>query len=765
MDPEYKALHAFHANIFTFLAKQQQNEEKQEQCRQAERIRNDQKLLASATYLLAGTMTGKRQQVDSDRETAISGESTDDLFFTACRLVGRQAGIEVRQPSQEARIHATPLQALARESGFRYRKVALTEGWWKFDSGPMLGFLGDSQDQEAHPVALLQDSGKQYIAVDPRTGRQQKIDRTTKNELSMFAYSFYRPMPTRPLTVFDLYTHGLFSTRKDQIMLFGMAALGGLLTLLTPITTGIIFDSIIPEADRSGLLFIGAILLAVAIARGLFEITSSIATIRLSGKADYALQSGIMDRLLSLPVSFFRKYTAGDLAERTLGINSIREILSGVTIRSVISGVFSLFNLILLFYYSPELAWIALGITAFSVMAVAGTAWLQIRYQRAIHQLHGRLSGMVLQFITGVSKLRISGTEDRAFVKWAEIFSTIRNFSFKARTANNHLQAFTNVLPLISMFILFAWIVFNSLQYQLSTGKIIAFYSAFTQFQMALVQMALALISSLQVIPLYERAKVIFETCPEVDEKKAPPGELSGDIELNNVKFQYAADGPLILENISMRIRAGEFVALVGSSGSGKSTLLRLLLSFETPVSGSIYYDGQDLAGLDVTALRRQLGVVLQNNMIQAGNIFENIIGASTLTLDDAWEAARMAGLEEDIRAMPMGMHTMIPAGGGTLSGGQRQRLLIARAIVHKPRILFFDEATSALDNTTQQQVSSSLEQLNATRVIIAHRLSTIVNADRIYFLENGKIVQQGTYQELINQPGPFADLARRQLA
>ena len=213
-----------------------------------------------------------------------------------------------------------------------------------------------------------------------------------------------------------------------------------------------------------------------------------------------------------------------------------------------------------------------------------------------------------------------------------------------------------------------------------------------------------------------------------------------------------------------MKINAGEFVAIVGPSGCGKSTLFRLLLGFEQPEAGSIFYDAQDLKGLDLNSVRRQIGVVLQNSTLFRGDVFANIIGSKPLTLDDAWEAARLAGLDNDLRQMPMGMHTVITDGGGGLSGGQRQRLMIARAIVSKPRILLFDEATSALDNNTQAIVSRSLEGLKATRIVIAHRLSTVQNADRIYVFDEGNVVQSGTFTELIQQDGLFAALAKRQL-
>jgi ATP-binding cassette subfamily C protein len=299
---------------------------------------------------------------------------------------------------------------------------------------------------------------------------------------------------------------------------------------------------------------------------------------------------------------------------------------------------------------------------------------------------------------------------------------------------------------------------------EVSLGIFLAFNAAFVQVLYAAVTTSAAVSSVLQVVPLYERAGPILRALPEVDEARIAPGELSGDIEISHVSFRYAADGPPVLEDVCVHVRPGEFVAFVGPSGAGKSTLLRLLLGFETPTAGSIYFDREDLAALDRQAVRRQVGVVLQNSKLTPGDLLTNIVGSSLLTLEDAWEAARLSGLDEDIREMPMGMYTVISEGESTLSGGQRQRLLIARAVVARPRILLFDEATSALDNSTQARIIRSLESLKATRIVVAHRLSTIRHADRIYVLDGGKVVQHGRYDELLRQPGLFADLARRQL-
>jgi ATP-binding cassette subfamily C protein len=364
----------------------------------------------------------------------------------------------------------------------------------------------------------------------------------------------------------------------------------------------------------------------------------------------------------------------------------------------------------------------------------------------------------------GIAKLRVAGAESRAFAVWAGRFTAQRSVAFRARTIGNGLAVFNAAFPAVTSIALFAAIALAG-QGARSTGAVLAFVAAFGGLLAAVLTMSASILSALQVIPLFENARPILETEPEALAGDADPGRLSGALAIRGVSFRYHPDGPPILREITLEVAPGEFVAVVGPSGSGKSTLLRLLLGFETPESGAIFYDGRELAGLDLQAVRRQIGVVLQHGRLMPGDIFSNIAGSSTLTLDDAWEAAALAGLDEDIRAMPMGMHTVVGETGSTFSGGQRQRLMIARAIVARPRILLFDEATSALDNRTQAIVSASLEQLQATRLVIAHRLSTIANADRIYVLEAGRIAQRGTYDELARQEGPFQELMRRQLA
>jgi ATP-binding cassette subfamily C protein len=718
------------------------------------KLATDRKLMTDAVSRLAGLL--------EENDHAVAAEAEEPLL-DVCRQVAKPLGITIVQPVRTGGDSSRdPLEAIIRISRLRTRQVALQGRWWTEDNGPLIAYRGEAK----RPVALLQKSARRYQLYDPTdAGALVEVTASVAAELAPFAQVLYRTLPPQALKGMDLLRFALKGRGGDigVILLTGLAA--GLLGLITPVATGIVFNTIIPGAQLNQLFMLTIALLLSAFSVAVFNYTRSIAVLRLEGRMDQHVQGAIWDRLLELPVPFFRTFSTGDLADRAMGINTMRRILSGTTISGLISGVFSLFSLALLFWYSIALAKVAVVLTLVALLFMAITSMLQLRYEKQLAGIGGRLSGLVLEYITGIAKFRISGSEGRVFARWAKVFGSQRLLARKIRVVQNCVQTFTGVYPIISLIVIFTMIVRFAEHEPLSTGDFLAFNAAFSQFLQSVLGVFVSLVAAIGVLPLYQRCKPILETQPETDEAKANPGRLTGEFEVSHLCFRYTTDGPLILSDVSLRVQAGEFVALVGSSGSGKSTLFRLLLGFEQYESGGIFYDGQDLTGLDVRELRRQLGVVLQNGQVLAGDIFTNIVGSSRLTQDDAWEAARLAGMEEDIENMPMGMHTMISHGGGGLSGGQRQRLLIARALAAKPRILFFDEATSALDNKTQAMVNRSLEGLQTTRVVIAHRLSTIVNADKIYVLDQGRIVQQGTYDALLAQPGLFADLARRQLA
>lgn len=748
-------LAAFHTLALTCVLRRIEQQEQAERERLQRVAASDQQTVQQALTQLASILeTGPAAPAAVDDRL--------DPLLAACKAVGEALGIAIKAPSRTLadRKQRDPLSSIAKTSRAQVRRVALRGDWWRRDNGPLLAYTEDDR----RPVAILPETTRRYRLYDPSTGGTAPLTEELAATLAPFAYTFFRSFPDRAITAAELLRFGLRGGRKDliAILLTGLAV--GFLGLAPPLVTGIIFDSIIPAENQFKLLQLTLALFVAACATALFQLVRGIAILRIEARMSTAIQGAVWDRLLSLPVPFFRQYSAGDLATRVNGLDQIRQLLTGVTISSILVGVFSLFNFALLFYYDVGLALLAtlLVLLAFGVTFAAG--YIGLRYERDLSVLQARIAGLVLQLVGGIAKLRVAGAESRAFAVWANRFTEQRRVAFRARAAGNGLAVFNAAFPAAASAALFAAIAATG-QTGRSTGTVLAFIAAFGGLLAAALTMSTSLLAVLRVIPLFENARPILETAPEVDTSKADPGELSGRIEVSHVSFRYKPDGPPILQDVSIEANPGEFIAVVGPSGSGKSTLFRLLLGFETPESGSIYYDGQDLAELDLQAVRRQSGVVLQNGRLMPGDIFTNIVGSSLLTVDDAWEAAARAGLDEDIRQMPMGIHTVVSESGSTFSGGQRQRLMIARAIVGRPRILLFDEATSALDNRTQAIVSKSLERLQATRLVIAHRLSTIISADRIYVIEAGRVVQRGTYDELAGQAGPFQELIRRQLA
>ncbi|GAB2180920.1 NHLP bacteriocin export ABC transporter permease/ATPase subunit [Denitratisoma sp. agr-D3] len=702
-----------------------------------------------------------------------------DALLQALRRVADNVGVEVREPGlEELRyLRGSRLDILIKASGLRSRGVLLRGDWWRRESGALLGWTQDSRQ----PVALLPRAGGGYTWWNPATDQGGEVDEVSALALAADGVMLYPRLPDGRLRWRSLLHLGLGASLPDLKGFLVLSLAAALLALLVPVGTGLLVDEIIPAADRGQLAVLVGGLVAAALCTGAFELVKGVALLRIEGRLDAGLQSALFDRLLRLPATFFKQYTAGDLSDRVLGVQAIRQLLAGSSVAALVGGVFSFVSLGVLFAYDVRLALVAVGLTVVSLAVTVALTILQLRHERAQAENRGKVEGLVLQLVTGVTKLKVAAAQDRAVGAWAGHYADQKRRFVRAQKLAADQAVFQALFPplaTVAIFAAVAWLMKSTAAEaalkalvdsegevkMLGAGSFLAFQAAYGQFLGAMTHLVQSLTATLGALPLYERAKPILEAPPENQAGRSSPGVLDGAVEFAGVSFAYQADAAPVVQDLSFTLRAGEFAALVGPSGSGKSTVLRLLLGLENPSQGEIFFDGKPASRLNLDALRAQVAVVLQSGRILPGSVLSNIVGQDEASLADAWEAARLVGLDEDIRAMPMGMHTVLMEGGGTLSGGQRQRLMIARALVRKPRILILDEATSALDNRTQAIVTESLKTLNITRLVVAHRLTTIESVDRVLVMSQGRLVESGTVAELRAGSGVFAELARRQV-
>lgn len=731
-------------------------------------VNEHRKAAHEAELSLLGTVSFKKSADD------IGASAAGEPLFLAIQSVAAHNGILVAplKPSSLGNtVDPTRLNEIVSHAAIRYRKVLLASDWWNRDCGPMLC----SFEADHSPAALIPATGGGYHLWNPADKKQQaiRVDGNIAASLTPFAFTFYRPFPQRVVSIFECLVQALAGARADILYILFMSILMAALSSLVPYITGIIFDRAIPESDSS-LLFYGFMALIIsAFASSLWQYAQLFPKIRLENLVTRRFQSAVMDRMLSFPTSFFRQHDAGNLVERALSVSHIGNRIDDIAITSLLAIFSIIFQFFTMYYYcSPMVKWVVIAAVVNLLVMLPASIFL-VRILRFQGEIKGKQTGFVLQTILGIAKLRVAGAEIRALKNWAEMYGVEKKLEYSAGRLNNFFSCFQGITQMVCNAVIFyqAYLIFYpatpsaEASAGFTLGGFLAFNAASGIFMSSVTDLGSSIIGSVDILPALERIGPIMQTAPEIREMKSDPGELCGSVELSRVSFRYCSDGPLVLNDLSLSIKQGEFVAIVGSSGSGKSTLFRQLLGFETPEGGSILFDSRNLADLDIAAVRRQIGVVLQSGRIAGGSIFELIAGNGGNTLDDAWEAAAAAGFKDDIEAMPMQMHTVIGDGGTTLSGGQRQRLLIARALIKKPRIILLDEATSALDNRTQAIVAESLEKMRATRIVIAHRLSTIKGADRIFVLKDGKVAETGNFEELMALNGLFTNLARRQLA
>ncbi|MGW2824562.1 NHLP bacteriocin export ABC transporter permease/ATPase subunit [Streptomyces sp. NPDC001443] len=722
------------------------------------------------TRTAAGVKAGEAVRAQADRTllASIGGRSgrpmtaaDADATHAACRLVARAAGITLAAtaPSGTGGDRLDPVEQLALASRVRTRAVRLEGAWWREDVGPLVGRRALS----GAPVALLWRRGG-YVAVHPATGRETPVERADAQEFEPRGVMFYRPLPERVPGPLRLLRFTLRGTGGDLARLL----LSGLVTVavgaLVPVATGKVLGEYVPTARPGPIAQVCLALMVASVVAAAFTLLQNLTVLRLEGRIEAALQPAVWDRLLRLPTSFFAGRSTGELASAAMGVGAIRRLLAGVGPTVAQAVTVGAVNLGLLLWYSVPMALAAIGMLVVIAAVFLGLGLWQVRWQRRLVVLENKLDNQAFQTLRGLPKLRVAAAENYAYAAWAAQFARGRELQRRLGRIKN-LDAVLGAVCLpvctLLMFVLLAGPARGSL----SAAGFLTFNTSVTMLLTSVTQLTGAFVTAVAALPLFEEIRPVLDAAPEAPSTGTRPGPLSGAIEARRLSFRYADDGPLVLDDVSFAVRPGEFVAVVGPSGCGKSTLLRLLIGFDRPLSGSVLYDGQDLAALDPSAVRRQCGVVLQHARPFTGSLLDVICGTEPYPPEEAMAAAELAGLAEDIRRMPMGLHTIV-SGGGSISGGQRQRLMIAQALIRRPRILFFDEATSALDNETQRTVIESTRALDATRVVIAHRLSTVLDADRVIVMEDGRIIQQGPPAELLaDTGGRLHELVRRQLA
>ena len=708
----------------------------------------DQELFEDSILRMASAVVGKDVAGMMASRRIVTKEAVDDILkFYRINPVDIPAN--VTDPDEQ-------LEYALRPHGIMHRMVMLEDGWYKDGFGPLIGYRAS----DGAPVPLFPKPYRGYWFVD-EAGRKTTVNATNAKLFAPEARCFYRPLPLGKIGVSDLLSY-LWKclSAADITLLVVITLLATLVGMLLPLIVKVLTGYVANTGSYAVLWSTAAFLLCTALSLQIVTASREIAVNRIRTKASTSVAAAFMMRILSLPATFFRDYSAGEMASRSAAAKNLVELIVSNLLSLGTTAVFSLLYIVQIGQFAPALMWPAIIIIVVTIAVGLVTTLVQMRVTRRQMEFAAKENGKSFAMICGVQKIKLAGAEKRAFAQWARAYTESAELQYNPPLFLKLSSAISTAVTLAGAIVLY----YLAASSGVIPSDYIAFFAAYGMVMGAFSSLASVVKASAQIKPYLDMVEPILQAEPEVAEDKEILTRLAGRVELSDVCFRYDEDTPYVINGLNLAIRPGQYVAIVGKSGCGKSTLVRLLLGFETPEKGAIYYDGKDMSGLDLRSLRRRIGAVTQDGALFAESIFSNItISAPQLTEEDAWEAAEIARIADDIRAMPMGMHTMISEGAGGISGGQKQRLMIARAVAPRPRVLIFDEATSALDNRTQKQVSEALDSLKCTRIVIAHRLSTIKNCDRILYLEGGRIVEDGTYDELIEKGGLFADLVERQ--
>lgn len=713
-----------------------------------ERREADNKLLEDSFVQISGVIMGEKKARRLGDERMVTRNAIDEVLkYYHCKPA--EIPESISEPMEQ-------LEYALRPHGIMYRTVDLPKGWFRDAYGPML-----SRTKGGAPIALIPSAVHGYTYRDPETGGTVKVNAKTAENISGDGIVLYKPLPQKKLSIADLILYMKSCiTAADIAMLIAATFAVTLIGLMMPRITKALTGPVLKSGSSRALIGISICLICVALSTQLMSSIRGLIAKRFETKTSMAVQSAMMMRLLSLPAGFFRKYSPGELRNRAMSVSQLCSILLGMVMMTGLSSLVSLLYITQIFSFASVLVIPSLLIILTTVLLSSAATFVQIQINRKQMDLAAKESGMSYAMISGVQKIKLVGAEKRMFARWLNLYSQEAELTYNPPLFIKLNSVITTGITLLSNILIY----YLSVKSGIDQPSYFAFMTAYGMVMGAFIELSELALSAAQIKPILEMAEPFLNAEPETAEGKEAVTDISGGVVMDHVSFRYSDDMPYILKDMSLKVEPGEYVAIVGKTGCGKSTLMRLLLGFEKPETGAIYFDGKDINSLDPGMLRRKIGTVMQSGGLFQGDIYSNIVITDPeLTLDDAWDAAEKAGIADDIRRMPMGMYTIISEGQGGISGGQRQRIMIARAIAPKPKLLLFDEATSALDNKTQKQVADALDKMGCTRIVIAHRLSTIRHCDRIFVLDGGRIIEEGNYDELIARDGFFAELVERQ--
>ena len=687
----------------------------------------------------------------------------DTVLVEALQVVGHHAGIDFKTPTRSAPSdEPMSLVDVLDASGVRARRIRLAAGdhWWRGDSGPMLAFRAE----DGQPVALLPGAFGRYREVDPVTKRSVRMTADRAGTLEQVAWMFYRPLPSQNVGPADLLRLALHRSLPDLVRLVIAGLPGGLIKLLPALALGFVANHVAAGGGGGALYAVALAVAGFGLLGALLHLLQSAAMMRLEGRSASRVEAAFWDRLMRLPANVLHEHPAGDLAMSGMTFQSLRDGLQGIVADSLLSIFFLLPVFGVIFFYDATLGVVTLVFSLAALLVTVGLGLRQVAPHGRMVSAARRVAGRLFQIVGGIAKLRTENAEGSAFAIWAQDYREQKRAEIEVGALAGHARAFGAALPFLAGGVLLLAVVTVGDRH-VPFGDFLVVYLVFIAFQSAIARLGESFGTVAAVLPAFEQMRPLLTAVPEADVDGEAVGHLGGDVLFDRISFRYDPDGPLVLDDVTIRARRGEFIAIAGESGAGKSTLFRLALGLDRPTAGAVYYDGRDLRHLNLKQVRRHIGAVPQSVRLHPQDILDNLVGHhDDPPLDEVWSAVRVAEIEDQIKAMPMGMVTMIGTNGSVLSGGESQRVTIARSVIGSPRVMLLDEATNWLDNENQARVMQNLTALTATRIVIAHRLSTLEQADRIYVLQAGRVVQSGGFRDLMEVDGPFRELVRRQV-